>query len=220
MTNPPKMGDNPLIPAPIGRYPVGKSRGHLVDMEVVATPRGTALVAKGSALEDETAATRVQASIRGRQARAKLAQESAEQQALAEEATAASEDAAATRVQASIRGKQARAKLTSEQQCNTIVEDAAAVDKSHDDDAAAASGPGDEDAAATKVQASIRGRQARAKLTASSDPAAASAGPAGADDDEQTSTAADPDDASETLSHRHSRRSPRASPSREAMAEG
>ena len=93
--------------------------------------------------EEDAAATRVQASIRGRQARAQ----------------AAADGAAATKVQASIRGRQARTHAAADGAAATRVQ--ANIRGRQARTHAAANG-----AAATKVQANIRGRQARAQAAA------------------------------------------------------
>ena len=115
-------------------------------------------------------ATKVQASVRGRQARLKakgIAADAEEAKALEAEAKAAAEAMeAATRVQASVRGRQTRAKLTSKEIAEGVKPDLQPEPTEEEvvaaDEAAAA---------ATRVQASIRGRQARAKALAEGAPA-------------------------------------------------
>ena len=104
--------------------------------------------------EEAAAATRVQASIRGRQVRAKKAAETVEA-AVAEgeeEGAGADEVAAATRVQAGIRGRQVRAKKAADNEALTAAE-------------------AEETTAAARVQAGVRGRKVRKNKAAEADAA-------------------------------------------------
>ena len=118
-----------------------------------------------AAAEMYEGAVKVQAGLRGRQARLHAKGKAADAVALKkleEEAAAADEAvAAATRVQAGIRGRQARARLSSKEEYVPAAAEAAA-DKAAAVTAEEVQQADEAAAAATRVQASIRGRQARA----------------------------------------------------------
>ena len=97
----------------------------------------------GGGADEAAAATRVQATLRGRNARAAQQQRQQRQQPPAADAD---EAAAATRVQANVRGRNARARMEQRRQPPPPPPPPGA----------------DEEAAATRVQATLRGRNARA----------------------------------------------------------
>ena len=137
-----------------------------------AEPTADAVQAADDAVE---AAIKVQAGIRGRQARAKLGGSAAPTPeaaaALAAEAAAADEAVnAAVRVQASIRGRQVRARKP-----GAAATPAGAAEATAEATAEAVEAAEDAVNAAIKVQAGIRGRQARAKMAGSNVTAEATA---------------------------------------------